>query len=381
MSEGQSIHTRRAETCTKDPVAAVTELAEKLGQADMAAVLFFCSADYDLAALAGALNDTFSCPVFGCTTAGEIGSTYQHDGIVAASFSSEVFRFHLMAIEPLTDFTLTQARECVDKLRSRLQFSASLDAEKMFGLLLIDGLSLKEDQVTSCLHSVLEGVSLAGGSAADNMHFQNTFVFVDGAFRSGAAVFALVETKLDFEIFKFQHVLPSDEEMIITEADPANRVVYEINGAPAATELARIIGTTREQLTSEIYSTNPLMLQVGSEWFVRSIITYNPDDSLSFYCAIDAGLPLSVGKMSDLVEYLDKQVSAIKAKFADIEISIGFDCTHRRLEIMERGLKKEVEHSLRDLNIVAFSTYGEQYNSIHVNQTFTGVVLGSRKGW
>jgi hypothetical protein len=27
--------------------------------------------------------------------------------------------------------------------------------------------------------------------------------------------------------------------------------------------------------------------------------------------------------------------------------------------------------------VVGFSTYGEQYNGIHVNQTFTGVAIGS----
>ena len=35
-----------------------------------------------------------------------------------------------------------------------------------------------------------------------------------------------------------------------------------------------------------------------------------------------------------------------------------------------------VEQLLKDLPFVGFSTYGEQFNGIHVNQTLTGVAIG-----
>jgi hypothetical protein len=32
-----------------------------------------------------------------------------------------------------------------------------------------------------------------------------------------------------------------------------------------------------------------------------------------------------------------------------------------------------------DNNVVGFSTYGEQFVGVHVNQTFTGVAIGRKK--
>ena len=42
----------------------------------------------------------------------------------------------------------------------------------------------------------------------------------------------------------------------------------------------------------------------------------------------------------------------------------------------QRGLVGSVEAVLRDYNVVGFSTYGEQYLGVHVNQTLTGVAIG-----
>jgi hypothetical protein len=57
-------------------------------------------------------------------------------------------------------------------------------------------------------------------------------------------------------------------------------------------------------------------------------------------------------------------------------VIIGFDCLFRKLEIMEKGIAGKVSDLLKNKNFIGFSTYGEQFNSIHVNQTLTGVVIG-----
>jgi hypothetical protein len=43
----------------------------------------------------------------------------------------------------------------------------------------------------------------------------------------------------------------------------------------------------------------------------------------------------------------------------------------------QNGLKDQVSDVLRANNTVGFSTYGEQYGSAHVNQTFTGIAIGA----
>ncbi len=38
-------------------------------------------------------------------------------------------------------------------------------------------------------------------------------------------------------------------------------------------------------------------------------------------------------------------------------------------------MTQDISHILRDNRVVGFSTYGEQINSMHVNQTLTGVAI------
>ncbi len=368
----------RSEIINLDEKEAVAHLQQTLHQDNLAGITFFCSDKYDLDLLTAELNNAFPCPIIGCTTAGEIGSSYQNNGIVAASFSAEAFCFHIETIHDLENFDASKARVVSEKLASQLEYSEKFNPSKMFGFLLIDGLSMMEEHTTANLHNVLDGVEIIGGSAGDSLTFTKTSVFSESEFQSGTAAIALIESKVPFKVFKSQHYTPSDLEMTITEADPKKRIVYEIDGGPAATELADIIGVEKEALTMEVYSTYPLMLQIGDDWYVRSIQNYHEDNSLSFACAIDSGLPLTVGKCEGLTQSLNKQVKELIDDFKSIELTLGFDCIHRRMEIIETGVKEEVEAILKPLNFAGFSTYGEQFNAIHVNQTLTGVVIGTR---
>ncbi len=368
--------TRITEVVTTDEKTAVKELYESIYQEEMGGVIFFCAADYDLDKLAFEMNKTFSCPVIGCKTAGEIGTWYINGGMVAVSLSSKVFRLHPYMMTPLKEFDVKSAKEIADDLSSRLTLSHKLDPNKMFGILLIDGLSVLEELVTAALHSVLKGVPLIGASAGDSLDFEETKVYFKGEFISDAAVFSLIETSLDFETFKIQHFVPSEMDMVITEADPSQRIVYEIDGGPAAEEYARIIGLDVKELTSQTFAMHPVMLQIGDDWYVRSIQKMNDDGSLTFFCAIDEGLPLIVAKGVGIVDTLKDKIKKLQTDFSEIELTIGFDCILRRLEIMEKKLSKDVENELQKIKFIGFNTFGEQFNSLHINQTLTGVTLG-----
>jgi hypothetical protein len=246
----------------------------------------------------------------------------------------------------------------------------------MFGLLMIDGLSIMEEQVISFLYNQLDGISIIGGSAGDDLRFKETKIYWDGRFVSDAAVFTLFETTLPFYVFKTQHFKPTEKKLVITGADPFRRIVTEINAEPAAQEFARILGLPITDLNPMVFSKYPLMLKLGDHWYVRSIQKVNEDESLSFFCAIDVGLVLTVARGDDLVSDLKDELESICRKIPEPKLIIGFDCILRKLEILEKDLLKDVGNLLNKLNFVGFSTYGEQYDSVHVNQTLTGVAIG-----
>ena len=50
-----------------------------------------------------------------------------------------------------------------------------------------------------------------------------------------------------------------------------------------------------------------------------------------------------------------------------------------RMEIEALALEDEASRMLRRHRVIGFNTYGEQHHGMHINQTFTGVVIGLRR--
>ena len=57
-------------------------------------------------------------------------------------------------------------------------------------------------------------------------------------------------------------------------------------------------------------------------------------------------------------------------------LTMGCDCILRSLETQRDELREQVADVLERFETVGFATYGEQFNALHVNQTFTGVMIG-----
>jgi hypothetical protein len=67
------------------------------------------------------------------------------------------------------------------------------------------------------------------------------------------------------------------------------------------------------------------------------------------------------------------------ARCRSISLYIGFDCVLRRLGAERQQIAHRLSELYRRHRVIGFNTYGEQYRSMHVNQTFTGVALGYRR--
>lgn len=377
MTTENRLKVKTGATVLQNEEDAVQELFNKIHQPHMDAVIFFCSSRFDLVKLGTELKKTFPCPLIGCTTTGEISSKgYQDGGIVGASLSSAELKLHPHVISPLNRFDLLEAQKLADSIKGELSFSDRFQKEKMFGFLMIDGLSVMEENIVATLYNQFEWISIIGGSAGDDMRLRETKVYSDGEFISNAAIFTVFETTLPFYIFKTQHFLPTKTKLVITGADPSCRVVTEINAEPAAKEFARVLGLPRSDLSPSLFSKYPLMIKIGDEWYVRSIQKANDDESLSFFCAIDVGLVLTVGESDNLVTNFKDVLKKISHKVPKADLIIGCDCGLRKMEIIGKGITEEMENLLKDINFIGFSTYGEQFNSVHVNQTLTGVAIG-----
>lgn len=370
-------YVRRAWTGEQAPGPALATLAAALGEGPFAAILLFVSADRDRPALERALAATApfnQAPVIGCTTAGEIsGEGYADGALVAVGLPVADFAVATRVIDSLESYTLDRGAAAVQGLRIDLA-GRDADLPHDFALLMADGLAMREDALVSSLGPSLGATPLLGGSAADALDFAETAVLADGRFRPDAAVVALVRTRLRVEVFRFDNYRPTDRRMVVTEADPAQRVVREINAEPAAREYARLVGMDPEQLSPLTFAAHPVAVRVGGQHHVRSIQRIEESGELRFFSAIDEGLVLSVAEALDLPEHLEQALGALSARGRPDTI-LGFDCALRRIEVEQIQQAGKVSEILRRHGVVGFNTFGEQHNMLHVNQTFTGVAL------
>lgn len=370
---------RTGQSGVPDARQAAAEFHAAVRQPDMALVVFFCSSHYDLEALADEMNRLFAgVEVVGCTTAGEIGPAgYCDFSLSGASFSASSFIAVASLLDGLQQFDIARGQAFTNSLLQTMEARCpECDSCNSFAFLLIDGLSVREEAVVRTFQNVLGNIPLVGGSAGDDLAFERTWVFHGGAFHTDSAVLIVASTPIPFRTFKTQHFVSLNERLVVTEADPERRIVREINGLPAAEEYARVIGAQLEELGAVQFATAPVVVVIDGTDYVRSIQKVNPDGSLTFFCAIEEGLVLRVARCENLLENLEQTFVALRDELGPPQAVLACDCILRNLEISQGKIKGAVGDIFRDNNAVGFSTYGEQYGGVHVNQTLTGIVFG-----
>lgn len=357
-----------------DPRQAVLEMHQAIAQPETVLVIFFCSSDYDLDVLAAEINTRFAdIPVIGATTAGEIGPAgYRAGSLVGVSFSVASCTPVIGHITGLSSVGDAAVQADVWVMRRQVQEEAG----NSFALLLLDGLCGREESIAHACQAALGNIPLVGGSAGDNQHFVATAVFADGAFRQDSAVLVILTTQLPFKVFRSHHFAGTAEPLVVTEADAAHRIVREINGWPAAQAYAQAIGVPVESLNAAHFAAAPLVVRINGNDYVRSIRQLNPDGSLTLYCAIERGVVLRVAKSLDFMQVRRALFDDLRQSVGTPGVVLGMDCVHCQLEAQALDEKAAIEQLFLSNRVVGFSSYGEQFMGIHVNQTLTGVAIG-----
>ncbi len=80
----------------------------------------------------------------------------------------------------------------------------------------------------------------------------------------------------------------------------------------------------------------------------------------------------------DTLGVVERMFADTERELGEVAAYIGFDCLHRRLDAEQRQIFRDLEDLYRRHRVVGFNTYGEQFASTHLNQTFSGVAIGRR---
>ncbi|WP_409561359.1 FIST N-terminal domain-containing protein [Hyphomicrobium sp. MC8b] len=359
--------------------AARAELADGVFQH----IIVFFSIKHDPEVLLKALQQNFpDVTISGCSTAGEVGPLgMTQGGIVFIAFPEKGFRVMSEVIPDIDKGGVERASEIARRLRVQMITGVSRAAkENIFALVLVDGLSDREEPLTAALHWSLEDMELLGGSAGDGLAFQRTALIHRGKLIRRGAILFVIETSTPFRVFKTQNFEPTPIKLVVTAADSEHRIVYDLNAEPAASEYASAIGVSLDDLGPLSFATYPLVVKVGGEYYGRAIRNMNPDGSLSFLCAIDEGLVFTVGRPRDMVQSTLETFKQVDAALGGIDFVLGFDCFLRRIDAETGQLRHKVEEIYDRYGLAGFQTYGEQFNAMHLNQTLTGIAFSKPHG-
>lgn len=363
-----------------DPFDAVAAIRARLGDVPMAGAMLFCSHRHDRDRLARAINrQTEGMCVIGCTSSGEVTDAgYDQDSVSFIGFPRESFHMLSHCFDDVDHFDPVASSAAIRSLAARAEVESRALGERVnhVALFLVDGLSHREELLTMTVQDALGDIPLIGGSSGDGMLFRETGIFHGGRFQRDAAVVAILSSARPMHVFRSQHYRPGPQKMVVTGALPAERIVTEINAEPAAEEYLRIAGRPGAKLDVGFFAAHPPMVRAGGDYYVRSIQSANPDGSLTFYCAIDEGIVLTIGEPVDRVAGMARLFDDLREKVGALDHVIAFDCVLNRIDAEQRQVSRDVSRLYAENRVIGFNTYGEQYHAVHVNQTFSGLAIG-----
>lgn len=232
-----------------------------------------------------------------------------------------------------------------------------------------------------------KAVPIVGGSSADNLTFDQTHQFLNGAVFSNAVPILLIGGSLNFSCGVASGWQPIGKKTVITKAEGLS--VYEIGGKRAIEFYRDYLGPT-ESFAEYVNYPLAIFTEDEEDFYIRSPLTYDEaSDSLMFTTQIPQGATVQMAEVQrDSIlqatgTSLEKALAQYKGSTPQAALLIS--CAARRLTL---GTQTQREYQIfRDklsqaIPCCGFYSYGEiapfvqsQQSYFH-NQTFVTLLLG-----
>jgi len=354
----------------KDIKDIIAELKGQINGFDAKFIQFFASPDIDPNKISKSVHEAFNfVPTIGCSSSGEIISGKMLDkSIVLMAMGSDIIgdcKIEVLEDVSANDMAVDTAFESIGEYFG--ESLETLDPSKYVGLVLIDGLSGQEETINERIGD-LTNILFIGGSAGDDLKFEQTYIYANGKSYTNAVALAVLKCNTSFDILKTQSFKSLGKQVTVTKADEPTRTVLELNGKPAVQEYATILGIAEHELPSKFY-TNPVGLVFGEDFFVRSPQKI-AGDNIVFYCGIKEGMELDVLDSQNIIDDTKTDLNRKIDSFGHISAILNFNCILRTLEMKEKKQDQAYGQLFKDIPTIGFSTYGESFIG-HMNQTAT----------
>lgn len=367
---------------------AVAEALQQIRLDGLKCVLFFVSSHYDQkkiseAICAYAAEDVLFHDVdfVGCTSAGEFTERgFREDSFTAMGFVSSGLSIGIGVGKQISEDPIGAAKGAVEQACEQLGINVDdLNQPEYTGLVLIDGLQSVEEYVMLGLNKSARSLCVAGGSAGDDMDFSRTILHARGETYENAVVLLIFKTDMLVRLFQISSYLPTTKRLKVTKADFENRIVYELNGRPAADEYAHALGISTEALDADVFMNYPLALSLEEGYYIRSPLKVVAQErALMFFSHISEGTWVTIMHPGKIIAETRAVIQKIQQEIPYVSAVIAFNCILSYRQSAKEGNLDNLIRELRVAPLIGFNTYGEQYNGLHVNQTMTLIVFGNK---
>jgi hypothetical protein len=379
-------YVRVAATTQIQPALAARELRDQIGTEPAALVMYFAGSNHPFAELAREIHDVFGgARTVGCTTCGEVGPAGCTVGGISLLALSAPCSVGAVLVEDLSSFRFEDFERLLESLASQLGSTVETivaNAERHAFVTLTDGLSGQEEILVASVGTYAPSVPLVGGSAADDFRFVGTRVAVDGHCAESAAAIVLLEPGVPFRAFHLHHFETTEDSVVVTDAEPERRIIRRIDGRPAVETLTRLMGIGEERLradpSGEIREHPTVFgIRAAKDVFLRSVMNLQ-GDALLMGGAVEEGTVLWPMNAGDMVAVTSSGITEALSHLSKPAGMLLFNCGGRMWEATSGRIVDDLAGAMRPIPAAGFTTYGEQYGTLQVNHTLTGLAFGHR---
>jgi hypothetical protein len=356
----------------------IDRIISEISQSDVRVVLYFFSPELERSGLQAAMARAFGTArrvgasmIGGWSSRGAVGK-----GVVAMSLSgdevSESFAAFREGAKADPDGA---ARGLAADIKSK-SGGRAFDPDEYVGILLFDGLCLGERIVRELSMERDLVMPIVGGAAADELEFKRTLVACDDRMSADGAVLLVLKMRAPFYYDHFVHYKPTRTTCVVTRAEPDKRIVWEIDGKPAAERYAEILGLGgAAALQTSHFARHPLGVVIGDTVYARSPNAVVEGRGLQFYCFIEAGTKVALLEQGDLLANVRAGLEKARGYLPGIRGAILFNCVLRYMEMKEDHEVDAFNSVFASMPFIGFNTYGEELFTHH-NQTLTALFIG-----
>lgn len=346
---------------------AVSEATQGLKNAD----LIIMTAPYTIAAAAAALlQEKYPhTPIIG-TTGYYIGKgTISNTGLMVVGFAG---------VTVVTGIIDDVKNAPIASIRQIEEDAKKIDAGTN-NTICMEFITSDEEKTLSTLNSVISryNIGLIGGSSHGAPLGEKHMVIYNGQIYNRSCVYAFVKNNAGkIKLFKENiYEKLSHRAHHATLVDSNTKSLFQIDGLPAYEVYSSETGFEKEEVVDRML-TNPLGRAIGDEIYITATKTLDMNGVMFNGKAIFDNDSIYVMKLADYKQIHQDFIENIKNSVNRVSMVYGIECLNRmKLFESEEYIDTYLE-SMSDLGMFASHlTYGQQFNSQHMNQTLVCAVF------